>query len=129
MAKIEEQVKEMKIEGNISSNELEPEKSYDPEQSLYDTLSCETFERMNNKTINRREKNKLLEEQQRIDQETFGVPPYGRTNYNYNYPKKRQYTNTQNTRPKNTRNYSRTGNKPNTGRKFRPVNKEQTEST
>jgi len=45
MAKIEEQVKGMKVEGNISSNE-DPEKAYDPEVSLFDTLSCETFERL-----------------------------------------------------------------------------------
>lgn len=128
MAKIEEQVKGMKVEGNISSNE-DPEKAYDPEVSLFDTLSCETFERLKNKPINRREKNRLQEEQQRIDQETFGLQPSydnRRPNYNNNYQKKRLYNNT---RPNRNQYQPRPGyNKPNQGRKFRPVNKEQTDS-
>jgi protein LSM14 len=136
MAKIEEQVKEMKIEGGNTTNE-EPETAYDPEKSIYDTLSCETFERMNNKKINRREKNKLQEEQQRVDHETFGYVPYDRNdrndrNDNYNYSKKRYYSNNQNQRPKNTRNQY-TGTRPGqkhqtTVRKFRPVNKDKTEN-
>jgi len=133
MAKIEEQVKEMKIDGGNITNE-EPEHAYDPEKSIYDTLSCETFERMNNKKINRREKkNKLQEEQQRIDHETFGFVPYDRRNdYNNYNPKKRYYSNNQNQRPKNTRNQytnTRPGQKQTTVRKFRPVNKDKTEST
>jgi len=105
MAKIEQQVKEMKVdEGNISPNEQEPEKAYDPNISLYDTLSCETFEKLNSKKINRREKNKLQEEQLRTDQETFG---YNNTydnrqrtnNYSNNYSNNYQ-SNYQNNYPK-----------------------------
>jgi len=104
------------------------------------------------KKINRREKNKLQEEQLRTDQETFG---YNNTydnrqrtnnysnnysnnyqsNYQNNYPKKR-YHNTsegnQYSRPINTRNQypQRQGytiRQNHQGKKFRP--KEQTEST
>jgi len=146
MAKIDQQVKEMKEGGSISPNELEPEKAYDPKLSIYDTLSCETFEKLKNKKINRKEKNKLQEEQQRIDQETFGYNYDNRrqnNNYNTNnhsggnYQKRRYYNNgnnTQNnTRTKNnttrsqypSRQQGYTQKQQNQGKKFRPVNKEQ----
>jgi len=140
MAKIEQQVKEMKIEGNTYQNELEPEKAYNPD-NFYDTLSCDTFEKINNKKINRKERNKLMEEQQRIDQETFGLNNYDNrrtNNYNNGFPPKRRYNNYSNGQQQNTykntpRNnqYTRQNYVPKQtqGKKFRPVNKETTEST
>jgi protein LSM14 len=50
-----------------------PEPSYDKTRSFFDTISCEASEKKDDESLDRRAKNKLLQDQKRLDTETFGA--------------------------------------------------------
>jgi protein LSM14 len=49
-----------------------PEPAYDKTRSFFDTISCEASEKKDDESLDRRAKNKLLQDQKRLDTETFG---------------------------------------------------------
>lgn len=50
-----------------------PEPAYDKTRSFFDTISCEASEKKDDESLDRRAKNKLLQDQKRLDSETFGA--------------------------------------------------------
>jgi len=50
---------------------VDPDKAYDPNK-IYDTLSCDAFEKFQNQEMDKYAKRKQIEEQRKIDEETFG---------------------------------------------------------
>jgi len=79
---------------------LDLESAYNPSRSIYDTLSCETFERItaDRTPLDRKARQKTLAEQRKLDAETFGMPHYNRyrgkgrnNNNNNNPPRNQQY--------------------------------------
>jgi hypothetical protein len=105
---------------DISSVGIDLESSYNPSKSLYDTLSCETFERITAEQtpMDKKTRQKNLEDQRKLDAETFGVPQYNsryrgknpRQNNNSNNNSKRQQ---HNNNPKDNTSHNPSSHNPN----------------
>jgi protein LSM14 len=58
---------------DIKEEAAAPEPSYDKTRSFFDTISCDATEKKEDESLDRRAKNKLLQDQKRLDTETFGA--------------------------------------------------------
>jgi len=83
---------------DMSSVGIDLESSYNPSKSLYDTLSCETFERITAEQtpMDKKTRQKNLEDQRKLDAETFGVPQHYNSRYRGKNPRGQQNNNNNN---------------------------------
>jgi hypothetical protein len=56
----------------VLSGSIDPSKAYDPSSSIYDNLSCEALDKFQSQEVDRFTRKKQLEEQRKLDEETFG---------------------------------------------------------
>ncbi len=68
--KFEHMLEELDIKDETATP---PEPAYDKTRSFFDTISCEAMEKKEDESLDRRAKNKLLQDQKRLDTETFGA--------------------------------------------------------
>jgi len=60
-----------------------PETAYDPNKWIYDSISCEAFERLTNQDMDKQARRRQQEDQRKLDEETFGIqngPPLNPVN-------------------------------------------------
>jgi len=108
---------------------LDPEAAYNPSKSMYDTLSCETFERMVEKKESDKNRGQKIQEQRKLDQETFGSSGVNRFRYShsYSYRSFKRYGNAPREGNHSDPNHSNLQKK--TQKVFRPVQREGKEGS